>query len=79
MNIYVGNLNYNVTEDQLKDLFAAHGEVNEVKIITNKQTGQSKGFGFVTFTNEESAKVAIEKLNEQEFEGRKLRVSLAHK
>ncbi|MBN2407082.1 MAG: RNA-binding protein [Elusimicrobia bacterium] len=76
---YVGNLSYSVTDDQLKQLFANHGEVKDVVIIKDKMTGRSKGFGFVEFSSEEELSSAIEALNDKEFEGRKLRVNKARK
>ncbi len=79
MNIYVGNLNYKVNEEQLRELFSAHGNVSSVKLITNKHTGQSKGYAFITFEDQASGDNAIEKCNEMEFEGRRLKVSRAHK
>jgi len=63
MNIYVGNLDYKVTEDDLKGVFEECGTVEEVKIITDKYTQRSKGFGFIVMNNDEEAKAAIDKLN----------------
>jgi len=63
MNIYVGNLDYKVTEDDLKGVFEECGTVEEVKIITDKYTQRSKGFGFIVMNNEDEAKAAIDKLN----------------
>jgi len=70
-NLYVGNLSYSVTSDQLKDLFSQHGAVKEAKVIGDR------GFGFVEFENAEDAAKAIEALNETEFEGRTLKVNEA--
>ena len=67
MNIYVGNLNYRLQEDELKEIFVQYGEVASVKIITDKYTGQSKGFGFVEFVDEDDATKAIEELNGTDF------------
>jgi cold-inducible RNA-binding protein len=75
--LYVGNLAYTVTGDQLKDLFAAHGEVVEATMISDRVTGRSKGFGFVEMATDEGAKKAIENLNEQEVGGRKIMVNEA--
>lgn len=77
MKIYVGNLNFNTTEGALRDLFAAHGEVEEVRIITDRDTGRSRGFGFVSMPEREHAAAAIETLNRQEFDGRTLVVNEA--
>ncbi|MBO5720865.1 MAG: RNA-binding protein [Bacteroidales bacterium] len=77
MNIYVGNLNFRVKEPQLQEAFEAFGEVTLVKIVRNKETGRSKGFGFVEMSNNEHATLAIESLNNSEFEGRRMIVSQA--
>ena len=63
MNIYVGNLNFKVKESELQEIFENYGEVTSVKIITDKYSGRSKGFGFVEMQNDEEAKKAIEGLN----------------
>ena len=70
MNIYIGNLNYAVREDQLQGVMEDFGAVNSVKIITDRDTGRSKGFGFVEMDNDDEARRAIEELNGAEFEGR---------
>lgn len=75
--LYVGNLSYNTTEDQLRELFSEVGTVESVTLITDRHTGRSKGFGFVEMENDEAAKAAIEKLNETEIDDRKLNVSEA--
>lgn len=77
LKIYVGNLNFATTEGALRDLFAQHGEVEEVRIITDRETDRSRGFGFVTMPERESAAAAIETLNRQEFDGRALVVNEA--
>jgi len=77
MNIYVGNLSYSLTDDKLKELFEAHGSVTSAKIIMDKMTGKSKGFGFVEMSTSEESKAAIDALNGQEIDGRQLRVSEA--
>lgn len=77
MNIYVGNLSYKVEENELKDVFAEYGEVSSVKIITDKYSGRSKGFGFVTMDNDDEAKQAISALNDREFDNRKMVVNEA--
>ncbi len=70
MRIYVGNLDYGTGEDALRDLFAEHGEVEEVAIITDRDTGRPRGFAFVTMADDEAGKAAIEVVNGQEVEGR---------
>jgi len=77
MNIYVGNLSYSVSEDDLKALFAEFGEVQNVKIITDKFSGQSKGFGFVEMPNQEEAQAALTSLNGRDVKGRNLNVNEA--
>jgi RNA recognition motif-containing protein len=72
--IYVGNLPFSSNEDELKDLFAQYGEVSSVKIISDRNTGRSRGFGFVEMEN---ADTAIEELNGKDFGGRALRVNEA--
>ncbi len=75
MNIYVGSLHYDLSEDELKGIFEAYGEVGSVRIITDKFTGRSKGFGFVEMTDNDAANRAIEELNESEVKGRTIRVN----
>ena len=75
MNIYVGSLHYDLSEDELKEIFESYGEVNSVRIITDKFTGRSKGFGFVEMTDSEAANKAIQELNESEVKGRTIRVN----
>ncbi len=77
MNIYVGNLNYNLSEDELEKAFSTYGEVASVKIIRDKYTDQSKGFGFIEMTNDADAQKAIDELNGTEVKGRELRVNQA--
>jgi RNA recognition motif-containing protein len=77
MNIYVGNLNYNLSEDELEKVFTPYGEITSVKIIRDKYTDQSKGFGFVEMTNDADAQKAIDELNGTEVKGRELRVNQA--
>ena len=77
MNIYVGNLSYSTSEDGIYELFEKIGEVDSVRIITDRDTGRSKGFGFVEMSNDEQAKAAIDQLNETEFDGRNLTVNEA--
>jgi len=77
MRIYVGNMNYSTTEDQLIAAFAAHGEVEEVAIITDHQTGQPRGIAFVVMPDDGEAQKAIEALDGQELDGRTLTVNKA--
>lgn len=77
MKIYVGNLNFQTSEAALRDLFAQHGEVEDVHIVTDRDTGRSRGFGFVTMTERGQAIAAIDALNRFEFEGRTLNVNEA--
>jgi RNA recognition motif-containing protein len=75
MNIYVGNLSWSMTDDDLSNLFSQYGTVSSAKILKEKNTGRSKGFGFVEIEDEEAAKTAIATLNESEVQGRKLIVN----
>ncbi|HBE43244.1 MAG TPA: RNA-binding protein [Bacteroidales bacterium] len=75
MNIYVGSLNFKMTESDLKEKFEEYGEVTSAKIIFDKYSGKSKGFGFVEMPNEAEAKKAIEELNGSEIQGRKIIVN----
>ena len=75
--IYVGNLPWRATDAQLSQLFGQHGEVNDAKIVTDRETGRSRGFGFVTMANDEAAQAAIRALNGFSLEGRSLVVNEA--
>ena len=75
MNIYVGNLSWSMTDDDLSNLFSQYGTVTSAKILKEKNTGRSKGFGFVEMEDDEAAKTAIATLNESEVQGRKLIVN----
>ncbi|MCB1831235.1 MAG: RNA-binding protein [Chromatiaceae bacterium] len=77
MNIYVGNLPYSVTEDELRKAFSAYGEVMSATLISDKISGQSKGFGFVEMSNNSEADAAIKGLNESSFKGRNIKVNQA--
>jgi RNA recognition motif-containing protein len=77
MNIYVGNVKYEMTGDELKEMFSVYGEVSSVRIISDRDTGRSKGFGFVEMPNDSEAKAAIEATNEKEIGGRTLKVNEA--
>lgn len=76
-NLYVGNLNYNTTEDTLRTLFAECGEVESVRVITDRYTGRSRGFAFVEMVTEEGAEKAIGDLNGRTVDERQLRVDKA--
>ncbi len=77
MNIYVGNLSWSVTDDELRELFAEFGEISSANVIMDKFSGRSKGFGFVEMPNDSDAESAIEALNDKEVSGRNLRVNQA--
>jgi RNA recognition motif-containing protein len=77
VNIYVGNLPYKITENDLRDLFSAYGEVTSVSMIKDKMTGQSKGFGFVDMPDGAEGNAAIQGLNEQAVQGRNIKVNEA--
>ena len=75
--IYVGNLSYSTDEDSLSSLFQSYGTVESAKIITDRNTGSSKGFGFVEMSSEEEAQAAIDAVNGTEVDGRQLKVNEA--
>ena len=75
--LYVGGLPYATTEDDLEELFSAHGTVESARVITDRMTGRSKGFGFVEMSSQEEAEAAAEKLNNSYLEGRTLTVNEA--
>ena len=77
MNIYVGNLAYSVEENDLKEIFQEFGEIESVKIITDKYSGRSKGFGFVVMENDDEAKTAIENLTGKVVDNREITVNEA--
>ena len=77
MNIYVSHLSWNTTSESLSDLFTKFGEVTSAKIVTDRETGRSRGFGFVEMANDEEGQAAIDALNETDFEGRTIGVSVA--
>jgi RNA recognition motif-containing protein len=77
MNIYVGNLSYEVSEDDLREAFEAHGEVASANVITDKFTGRSRGFGFVEMPKDDEARAAIDALNGFDLKGRTLNVNEA--
>lgn len=77
LNIYVSNLPYRLSNEELRDIFAAYGEVSRVKIVKDKDTNRSKGFGFVEMPNDDEGKRAISELNDKDVDGRALRVNEA--
>lgn len=77
MNIFVANLNYGVETDELRSIFEAYGEVSYARVVTDRETGQSRGFGFVEMSDDNEGREAIEQLNEAEVRGRTLVVKEA--
>jgi len=77
MRLYVGNLSFNTEKAQLEQLFATLGEVTSVRLVRDRETGRSRGFGFVEMADDAAGKAACEQLNQQEFEGRRLTVNEA--
>jgi RNA recognition motif-containing protein len=77
MNIYVSNLNYRTKSESLQALFEQYGEVSSANIITDRESGRSRGFGFVEMPNDDEARAAIEATNDTEFEGKVLTVNEA--
>ena len=77
MNIYVGNLSYEVTDEDLKEAFKVFGEVETVRVLKDNDTGRSKGFGFVEMSNNADAQSAIDGLNDKDLKGRALKVNTA--
>jgi cold-inducible RNA-binding protein len=77
MNIYVGNLTYSVTDGDLQEAFQAHGAVDRAKVILDRETGRSRGFGFVEMASDDEGNAAIEAMNGHELDGRALNVNEA--
>ena len=77
MNIYVGNLPWDLTEEDLREAFAAFGEVETAKIVTDRETGRARGFGFVEMSNKDEGTAAISGLNEKDLKGRAIKVNEA--
>src|SRR5436305_7802171 len=77
MKLYVGNLSFETTENDLQDLFEQHGAVNEVHLMMDRMTGKSRGFAFVTMNDDEQAKAAISAVNGQQLNGRALKIDEA--
>ncbi len=78
MNIYVGNLNFKTTEEELGAHFEQYGPVSSVKIISDRYSGQSRGFGFVEMEKKEDGEKAVSELNGKDFAGRDLKINEAH-
>lgn len=77
MNIYISNLSFQITDEDLKDLFSEYGEVTSAKVITDKFTGDSRGFGFVEMPSDEEANKAITELDKSKWDNRNINVSVA--
>jgi len=77
MNIYVGNLSWDLTEEDLREAFAAFGEVETAKLVTDRETGKARGFGFVEMPNKDEGTAAISGLNEKDLKGRSIKVNEA--
>jgi RNA recognition motif-containing protein len=77
MNIYVGNLAYGTTDDDLRSAFAPYGAITSARVVFDKETGRSRGFGFVEMASQSEALAAIEALNQTELQGRQLRINEA--
>ena len=77
MNIYISNLSYVISDADLKDLFAEYGEISSAKVIMDRETGRSRGFGFVEMPDDTMAQKAIDELNEAEYDGKTIRVTVA--
>jgi RNA recognition motif-containing protein len=75
--LFVGGLSWNTLDDGLREAFARFGEITEAKVIMDRETGRSRGFGFVSFTDEEAAKAAISEMNDTDLDGRTIRVNEA--
>jgi RNA recognition motif-containing protein len=75
--LFVGNLSFNITENDLQDAFAAHGTVTEANLMTDRTTGRPRGFGFVTMSTDEEAQKAVEAMNGKSLDGRALTVNIA--
>jgi len=75
--LYVGNLPFSTTSRDLETLFSAHGDVTDAQVITDRETGRSRGFGFVEMGSDEAAQQAIAELNDSDISGRRIRVNVA--
>ena len=76
--LYVGNLSYNTTEEDIRELFAAYGSIQSLNLISDRDTGRPKGFGFVEMSTEQEARAAISALNSREVDGRQIKVNEAN-
>ena len=77
MNLYISNLSYNISDEDLRLLFADYGEITSAKVIMNRETGRSRGFGFVELSDDELAKKAIEELNQASYDGKVINITEA--
>ena len=77
MNIYISNLSYAVNDGDLKDLFGEYGEISSAKVITDRETGRSRGFGFVEMADDAQGQKAIDELNQAEYDGKVINVTVA--
>jgi len=77
MKIYIGNMSYETTEDQIRQAFESYGEVTSVNVITDRETGRPKGFGFVEMASDEAGQAAIDALNSTDMNGRTVNVNVA--
>ena len=78
MNIYISNLGYGVNDADLNQLFSEYGETTSAKVITDRESGRSRGFGFVEMSNDDEGRKAISELHETEYDGRTINVNIAH-
>ncbi len=76
-NLFVGNFSRNLSEEDMRELFSVYGELEDVRLIMDRMTGRSKGFGFVKFVNEDDATTALAELNDKEVDGRELKITVA--
>ena len=77
MNLYISNLSYNISDEYLRQLFAYYGEITSAKVIMDRETGRSRGFGFVELSDDELAKKAIEELNQASYDGKVINITEA--
>ena len=77
MNLYISNLSYNISDEDLRQLFADYGEITSAKVIMDRETGRSRGFGFVELSDDELAKKAIEELNQASYDGKDINITEA--
>ena len=77
MNLYISNLSYNISDEDIRQLFADYGEITSAKVIMDRETGRSRGFGFVELSDDELAKKAIEELNQASYDGKVINITEA--